>query len=102
MGYTNLYAYPATSRRQNWMIGTYLNWQKWEYLIVDGKHGANSQKEDQLAITDGEIVSSTSDGGGTYAVFSRTTAVTSVHKFNTTTPQLALHPTVSTVAITLL
>ncbi|CAN5421238.1 hypothetical protein BH10BAC6_BH10BAC6_06530 [soil metagenome] len=54
-----------------------------------------------FASSDGETVSSTFDGSGTYAVFSRPTAVTSVHESNTTTPQLAPNPTTSSVTITL-
>jgi len=54
------------------------------------------------ADSDGEMVSSTFDGSGTYAVFSRPTAVTSVHESNTATPKLAPNPTSSSVTITLL
>lgn len=55
-----------------------------------------------FASTDGENVSSIFDGSGTYAVFSRPKAVTSVQESNTTSAQLAPNPTTSTVTITLL
>jgi hypothetical protein len=54
------------------------------------------------ASNEGDVVSSTFEGRGTYAVFSRPTAVTSVLESNTTAPRLAPNPTSSTVTITLL
>ena len=55
-----------------------------------------------FASTEGDVVSSSFEGSGTYAVFSRPTAVTSILESNPTTPHIAPNPTTSVVTITLL
>ncbi|MBS1561913.1 MAG: hypothetical protein JSS89_09930 [Bacteroidetes bacterium] len=55
-----------------------------------------------FASTEGDLVSASFEGKGTYAVFSRPTAVTSVHESNPTEPRLAPNPASSVVTITLL
>ncbi len=55
-----------------------------------------------FASTEGDVVSSSFEGSGTYAVFSRPTAVTSILESNSTAPHIAPNPTTSVVTITLL
>lgn len=55
-----------------------------------------------FASAEGDAVSSTFEGIGTYAVFSHPTAVTSILESNSTAPQLAPNPATSVVTITLL